>query len=404
MALTRKEKLKLLSTKSQERAKRFASSGENFGFLNPEKMKEFSLGMFRPKARAEEYYVNVMSYVDSHDQDVTKLEVKTHSIMVNGFYKSVICPKAMFPEKNLPCPICEKRESKMASDPDDSDNTKKLNVKVREIYYLQDVSNKTELSKGIQVFNIAGFYFGWKVRPLTKAIIGGEGIKGTRGDIDITDKEEGRIVQFNVGTKKTDDGVMPDYFGHKLIEREPLSTEIMERMADLPPLEDLLLTLSYDDLYEMVNNEPNEEDQDKNGDNTDSKTDGTKEKSALKRKVEKIKKKKEKSIDLNFDYMKADAEDLEEFIEENDIKINEDHLGNEKKMKIVVKKFIKKMKEEQDNNEESWPSRDDIDDIDDFMDNNEEKLMDFCKFHGIEPDDDEDIDEVKFAIDEWYIG
>ena len=397
MALSRKDKLKLLKRSSQERAKKHASSGENFSYLDQEKLKELGLGIVRPKAREDNYFFNIIPYIDSNEEDAYVLVTKTHYI--NG--KSVICPKGMF---GLPCPICEKRMEKMASDPDDKDAIDALKVKEREVYYVQDVSNKTEKAKGIQIFEVSAFFFGWKIKPLTKPKVGGEGVKGNKGYIDISDFENGRTVSFNVSQKKAEfNGKMspiPDYSGHTLEERDPISEEIIEKAVELPPLEDLIIKHTYDELYEMLNNEPNEAKGEE--ESSSRKTDDSDKKSDLKKRLEKIKKEKEKSIDLDFDFKSADLDELQDYILDNDVDIDDEFMGNEKKMRLIIKRFIAAKKEETASNNKSWPSRDDIDDIDDFLEEHTfDELKDFCKFHKIEYIAEDKV-EIMEEIEEWY--
>lgn len=408
MALSKKEKLKLLKRSSQDRAKKHASFGENFSYFNQDKLKELGLSIVRPKAREESYFFNVIPFIDNNDEDTYVLVTKTHSVEVNGSHRNVICPKAMY---NLPCPVCEKRMDKMANDPDDDGAINKLKVKEREVYYIEDASNESEKKKGIQLFEVAATFFGWKVKPLTKPKVGGVGVKGNKGYTDISDFENGKMVAFNVGTKTIEINKkpvkIPDYTGHNLVDRDPISDSIIEKAVELPPLEDLITVMSYDELYEMINNEAPEKDegQSSKSEKDESGDEGSEKKSELKKRLDKIKKAKEKKVDLDFDYMEADAEGLEEYIEDNNVPIDEDLIGNEKKMRITVKRFIKNIKKNEKS--KSWPDKDAIDDLNDFMDELELKeLLDFCEFHKIEVDDDDkdDEDEVKDAIEDWYIS
>ena len=402
-SLDKKAKKKLLLRRSTERAKKHASSGENFSYLNSEKMKEYGLELIRIKARDDDYFLNMIPYIDKNNESSYVLITKTHSIMVNGYMRNVICPKAML---GLPCPICEKRTDKTINDPDDKEGIKALNVKEREVYYVQDVSSNKEKSKGIQILEIAAFFMGWKIKPLAKPQIGAEGVKVNKEWIDISDVENGRTIQFSVSTKTVTPPVgkpfqMPDYSGHKLLERDPLSDDLVEKAVELPPLEDLLEVKTYDELYELIHNGDSAEDNSSSDVYQKDSEKRENRKSNLQKKIDEIKKKKEKEIDLDFDYKNSDTEELEEYIEDNGIEIDEDDIGDNRKMKVAIRKFIKKKKEKKEN--KTWPQRDEIDDIEEFVSQNEEDLKSFCEFHGIDYDED-DIEETKFNIIElWYL-
>ena len=408
MALTLEQKKKLLKRSTSERAKKHASSGENFSYFDNDKVKKYGFNFIRPKAREDAYYFNFIPYINSNEEDEYVLVTKVHRINVNGVEKNVLCPKAMSNGVN-PCPICEKRQDKMVSDPDDKAGIDALRVKEREVYYVEDVSNKTEKAKGIQLFEVAATFMGWKVKPLCKPKIGGEGVKGNKGYIDPSDFENGRTISFNVGTKTIEIGkskvTIPDYTGHSLEERDPISDSLLEKALELPPLESLVQIHTYDELYEMINNESpsdrsnSSSDDDDSNDDDDNKEEKENKKSSLKSKVDKFKKKKEKKVDLDFDWKNSDADELEDYISEYNVEIDEDDIGNEKKMKLAIKKFIKEMSSQKT---KSWPNKDEINDIDEFMDENEDDLKAFCDHHGIEYLD-EDVDEYRDAIDEWYI-
>lgn len=408
MSLSAKEKKKLLKRSSTERAKKHASSGENFSYLNSEKMKEYGLEFVRIKARDDDYFLNMIPYIDKNNESSYVFITKTHSIMVNGYMRNVICPKAMF---GSPCPICEKRTDKTINDPDDKEGIKALNVKEREVYYVQDVSSNKEKSKGIQILEIAAFFMGWKIKPLAKPQIGAEGVKVNKEWIDISDVENGRTVQFSVSTKTVTPPSgkpfqMPDYSGHKLLERDPLGDDLIEKAAELPPLEELIEVKTYDELYELINNGDSSDDNSSSNINEKDSEEKENRKSSLQKKIEEIKKKKEKEkerkINLDFEYKNADTEELEEYIEDNNVEIDEDDIGDNRKMKVAIRKFIKEMKEKKEN--KTWPQRDEIDDIEEFISQNKEDLKSFCEFHEIDYDED-DIEETKFNIIElWYLN
>lgn len=386
--LTR-EKAKALLKKSGENRAKKAAGRDFYSYLNPEMMKQHGLKIAAFKKDENPYFLNILPYLAGpHDpncqenEDTYVLITKCHNIETANGRMNVICPRAMFPNKNLPCPICEKRLEVMQNDPENEKLIASLKVKERELYYIQNVTSVDEKNKGIQIMEVSAFFMGWKLKELVKPQKGGVGVKGSQKYIDISDQENGRTVKFKVSEKTTKDGTMPDWSAHELVLRDPIEDEIIDKILDLPPLDELITVKTYNELLALINNE--EHDEAGNDKKEDSK------------KQEEKPKEKSSSSKKEFDYKTASAEELEEFIEDNKIKINEDDLGDERKMKIAVKKFLM-------NKDVSFKSANDIDDIDEYMLELEKdgNLIKFCKKNDIEFDED-DEEETKNKIERWY--
>jgi hypothetical protein len=402
MALTLEQKKKLLKKSSENRAKRHGG-GEFFSYLNADLMREHKLSIAQFKKSDDPYYVNMLAYFAGtkdpnleEGDDTYVLVTKCHNIETANGRRNVICPRAMFPHKNLPCPICEKRIDLMANDPENEKVINSLKVKERELYYIQNDTTTDEKSKGVQIMEIAAYFMGWKIKPLIKK---GEG-RGKGKPIDISDYENGRTISFSVGEKKTEDGTMPDFTGYSLEKRDPISDDLIDRVLELPPLDELIVVLSYEDLEAMINNEsPKESSKETRKDSSEDKEDKSEKKEERKSRLQDRKEKKAKK---EFDYNEASAEEMEEFIEENDIEIDEENLGNERKMKIAIKKFfLNKEKDSEDDSKKLFPDKDDISDIEIYFDDlSESDQKAFCKFHKIDTGDDKE--DMFSNVERWY--
>lgn len=412
MAKLSREQAKALLRKSSENRAKKALTRSFFSYFDPEKMKEnnLSVGMF--KKSEDPYFINIIPYLAGENdpnsdanEDTYVLKTKVHSFETASGWTSVICPRAMYPSKNLPCPICEKREELRMNEPENEQAIKALNVKSREAYFIENVTSHEEKAKGIQIMEVSSFFMGDKLRELVKPQKGGVGVKGSSKHIDISDYEDGRTVKFKIEENKTSTGTMPSWVGHELIKRDPIDDEIIDKILDLPPLDEMVVVKTYDELLALMNNAKQ---QDSDDDVEEDKPKKSPKKSPFKgdddddeevKTSREPKKKAPKKKKEEFDYRRAEAEELEEFISENDVDIDEDDIGNERKMRLAIRKFLSEKKS-------SFKDHDDIDDIEEYIEElkegGDENLIKFCEHHGIEYEDEEDIDDIENQIDRWW--
>ena len=161
---------------------------------------------------------------------------------------SVVCLAAT---KNEPCPICEYRVELIKGGAD-KEEYKKFFPSDRNLYNVWVHDSKEQYSKGVQILDIATFYFEQKIQPLARRVIR-EGVRGNKSNLDpfinYADPDDGKSISFEVKPAPSKDSY-PTHIGHALVDRDgyEISDKILNQAV---VLEDKLKFMSYDEIYNI---------------------------------------------------------------------------------------------------------------------------------------------------------
>jgi hypothetical protein len=181
-------------------------------------------GLQKFKCGEGPHLVDILEYVaGDKDTDVeTKAGDLTYVLHIWVHQKvgvgsdTFVCPAYCYKQ---PCPICEYREKMRADDDYDEDAVKSLYPKHRNIYNIICYDNPKEEAKGIQIWDVADFFIGEKLRSLSKkADRGGKG----GGYIYYADAEEGKSIKFE---RKGSGQQNTQFLGHQFVERDYIISE-----------------------------------------------------------------------------------------------------------------------------------------------------------------------------------
>lgn len=148
---------------------------------------------------------------------------------------SFICLSRSF---NQPCPICEDQREKRRDGQYSDDDLKPLNPSRRNIYNIWVHDNDKELNKGVQLWEVAQWYFDKHVSARAK--------KSKTGElINYPDPINGKAIQFErkgKGAKNT------EYLAHTFVDRDwEISEEILRQAI---PLDQIIKIPTYDEVYQ----------------------------------------------------------------------------------------------------------------------------------------------------------
>lgn len=159
------------------------------------------------------------------------------------FKKSAICLQSMYKK---PCPICEHR-SELEKNDSDEDMIKKLYAKRRELYNVWVQDNEKEQDKGIQIMEVASYYMSNELKPLWQAPTR-PGQQDSMINFTAPDKD-GKTIGFGIGTKLMGKATIPDYYGHRFVDRDyDIPENILNQALSL---DNLIVIPSYKEVYEL---------------------------------------------------------------------------------------------------------------------------------------------------------
>lgn len=284
--------------------------------------------------------------------------------------KSFICP-SMFDKK---CPICEYRN--MLREKGD-EAYKNYFPQTRNLYNVIVHDDKAEKRKGVQIFDVAYFYFEKHLMSISK--------KPSRDGkeektVNFVHPENGKSVCFEIQAAKSKDDY-PSYVGHSFDDR---NYEIDEDILDEAFILDELVTLESYDTIKKAFFEFKEKNDDDSNDNNNA---------------------------IDFDELFDELNDAEDNDDLEDIadKVGYDDLdedGKFRKEKKKLKEFIEKLK---DKNEEDESEPDDDNDPeydkDDIEEMSYKELKKLVKKEDLDvdvsdfdKDDEDDLDDFREAV------
>lgn len=138
---------------------------------------------------------------------------------------------------NQPCPICEDQREKRKSGEYSDDDLKVLNPSRRSIYNVWVHDNEKEEAKGVQLWEVAQWFFDKHVSARAKSARTGE-------YINYADPETGKSIQFE---RKGKGRQNTEFLAHTFIDREYAIPD--EVLAQAIPLDQVITIPSYDDVY-----------------------------------------------------------------------------------------------------------------------------------------------------------
>lgn len=147
---------------------------------------------------------------------------------------SYVCLSRTF---NQPCPICEDQREKRKSGEFSDADLKALNPSRRSVYNAWIHDNEKEEDKGVQIFEVAQWFFDKHISERSK-------ISRTGEHINYGDPDTGKSIQFKrkgKGAKNT------EYLAHTFIDRDyAIPDEILEQALTL----DQIITVpTYEEVY-----------------------------------------------------------------------------------------------------------------------------------------------------------
>jgi len=171
------------------------------------------------------------------------LDVYVHrNIGVND--SQYLCPAKTYAFLGKRCPICEYLKS--LDEPAQKENDD-IRARRRCVYNVLVWDNPTETGKGVQIWEIAHFFFEQKVVALTENVRGG----GTKYK-NFSHPDDGFSISFERQGSGKDNTA---FLGHQFVPREgyKITDDILRQAVCLT---DLMIELSYEELYEVFHGKP----------------------------------------------------------------------------------------------------------------------------------------------------
>ena len=179
--------------------------------------------------------------------------------------KSYVCLAETF---GKPCPICMHR-AQLKNEGADDDVWKALYPKRRTIYNIYCWDSQAEEDKGVQVWEVADFYFQKHLDTLAK----GPRRPG-RGDyerrINFIDPDDGKSISFTIKPPRSKND-FAEYIGHRFDDRDYVISD--EMLESTHVLEDLIVIPTFEEVYEEYWGEPYDsgnEDEEEDDDDIDN--------------------------------------------------------------------------------------------------------------------------------------
>jgi len=207
----------------------------NESLLNERKVSKFSAGKGT-------WIVDIIPYTVGDNDPLNKkgdtayvLDVMVH-MGVGAADDRIVC----LSQYNLPCPVCELIKKKQADNEDYKTCIKPLVAKRRTLYNVIVRDNPDEEKKGVQLFEIAHFFFQKTIAALSKN-------KRSGGYVVFSDPDDGKSISF----ERTGTGAENTAYGaHKFEDRpEPITDAELDAATTL---DDYLVIRDYDDIYSVL--------------------------------------------------------------------------------------------------------------------------------------------------------
>ena len=276
------------------------------------------------------------------------LDVWVH-MKVGALQNSFICPAKNFRKR---CPICEKQMEMRKSGDFTDEEIKELSPKRRTLYNVVSYDSKEETKKGVQIWEVAHFFFENHIAEISRR-------PKTGGFIPFSHPDEGKSVHFKIAKK----GQNSEYLGHRFEDRdEPISDEILDAAY---VLDEMLHIPTLSELKQAVIDGFADSDSDDDDDEKPAK--------------------KSSKVKPSDDDDDNDDNDVDDDIDE-DADDDDDDDEDEKPKK--GKKSSKKSKDEDEDDDD-----DDIPEDDDDDDEDEKPAKKKRKYDDDDADDDDDDDE-----------
>lgn len=180
---------------------------------------------------------NFIAIIPPEDEDAyygTRIYVHNN---VGPDKSNLLCPREH--KKGPACPICEEREALRSSPDADDEEVRSLNCyPPKHIFLILDMASQKTMDAGVQLF-IAGVTINNAIMDLSED-------PRTGAVIDITDLDKG----FDLYFKRKGKGLRTEYSGFRLEPRDPLPEEPLAQIENMPPLEDFLSFLDYEEIAE----------------------------------------------------------------------------------------------------------------------------------------------------------
>jgi len=149
-----------------------------------------------------------------------------------------VCPKFNFAS---PCPICEYIEK---NKPLPKDEFTQIAVKQRTIYYIWSHDDQTQEKEGVQIWEVAKFFFADHIKEISKGSPGDPG----GGIVWSSDTKDGKRI---VWTRKGSGQTNTQYLGHRLVERAEALPDWVLEQVETAPLDGLIkMHPTYEEIYE----------------------------------------------------------------------------------------------------------------------------------------------------------
>lgn len=240
------------------------------GILDEDKVRDIPLG----KIAAGKHLWSIIPYICGEQDPLVyagKLQAGADPSYTVGIYvhKNVGPNKARYiclaRTYGLPCPICEYRdeldrdpeaEKKLGMSSDQFDKYLKSMYGGKYMTYLYYVWDRNQESKGLQIYEVSGFFLERELQAQAYSEVGGGYITfmapGATKLVDGTDNPDGgREVAFQVTMTKTEQGQGQDWTGIKFEPRRyDIPAHILNQALDYGPLDMLLHVPSYEEVYE----------------------------------------------------------------------------------------------------------------------------------------------------------
>jgi len=331
-------------------------------------IKSEGVKLWRPKDG--QHIIDIIPYKAGSNDPLTPKGEETYTFEffvhrnVGPNNSMIICPAATW---NKPCPVCEHRQ-KLRESGVASDEWKKLFPRGRNLYNII-CYDPGEEQKGIQIWESPSFYSEKNILAIANKPKRGGGFT----TVNFPDPEDGKSIGFTVEPPKSKDD-FTSYLGFNFIDRDySIDEELLESALTL---DEIVQILEYKEIEELYYGE-----------------------SRGKKKSKRIHEDEdnEKDIESMMEDLEEceDLEDLEEFIDDNDIDV--DIEGNSfKKAKRKIESAILSDNEEEGEDDDEGYTPEDIAGMKkkDLKRIIEEEDLD------IDPDDAEDLDELKEMVAE----
>lgn len=305
-------------------------------------IKVDNIPLWRPKDG--EHIVDILPYLaGSNDKDTTKghptytFEYLVHR-NVGPSNTMILCLTEMY---DKPCPICEHRQ-KIREDGADDEVWKALFPKRRNLYNIV-CFDRGEEEKGVQVWDEASFYSEKNIMAISKK----RGRGGKSGKlVNFSDVDNGKSISFTVEPPISKDDYR-SYVGFTFEDREYAIDD--DHLESCHCLDQLIHIPEYEEIADLYWGS-------KNRDDDDSKK--------SKRKSKSSDDEDESSVDDLMEQLEdcEDLDDLEAFIDENDIDYKIGRKTKFKKAKreleaMVLEQFGDEDDDEDDEEEEEKPRK-----------------------------------------------